>query len=271
MHHLITIALFLFFFASNISAQNARDIQANSTTYRNLINYIPKSFQPDFLNKEIDSLTKSGINNIQNIWAHFDLTHSEFDEKLMVHITKHVSEGLFLDGKNVLLRTVGGYSGCPDKSVDTIRLNGIDITELQLCKSCTDFHKNRLFIETFNSKMYELLKIDPPTSKTESFYGEYKGFDKNHRQMKLILKKDRSFQFRKYPELGHGGDYTDGFWKHRNDTLILHSRLLKGSDSIHIALQSGKWVTFNNVKFILRRTKLKSLDHKKWKLKKEAP
>lgn len=261
--------MFLFLSLSAFAQENEQ-LQEKSAVYRDLMNYIPKSLQHFEDSVENDSI-KPRIVSIQQIWMFNDLVHTEDERKWMDQTIRHIAMQLFIDGKKVLLRSVGGYLGCPDKSVDTIQLNGIDITELQLCESCNDIDKNQRFIETFNTKMHQLMKIDPPTEKTELFYGQYKGFDEHKRPIKLILKKDRSFQYRKYPEIGHGGYYTDGFWQHRNDTLILNSRALKGLDSISVALQSGKWVEFNDAKWILKRSKLKSLDYKKLKLKKEEP
>ena len=263
--------VFLFLFSSlHGFAQENELIGQKSAAYRNLMNYIPKNLRntSEFINSD---LVKLPFNSIQTMWTQNDLVHTDFERKLMNETIEQMAKELFSDGKKVLLRSAGGYLGCPDKSVDTIYIHATKVLDLQLCASCHDIFKDRQLIEVFNAKMYELMKIDPPTERTKLFYGEYRGTDKNNQGIKLIIKEDRSFQFWKYPSLGSGSDYTEGFWKHRNYTLILNSRTLSSSDSISFALQSGRWVEFEDLQWTLKRTKLKTLGNKNWKLKKVDP
>lgn len=268
MRYSKTVILFIFTFSSFLGFSQENDlIEKNATAYRNLINYIPTNLRAPNPNGK-DS-TEHSINNILTLWMQNDLVSYETDRKLMDQVIKQLASEFFTDGKMVLLHNVGGYLGCPDKSVDTIQIKSTTILKVPLCASCHDIINNRHLVHTFNLKMYELMQIDPPTENTELFYGEYKGFDENKNLLKLIVKEDRSFQFWKHSRLGHSSDYSDGYWKHDKNILILNSRTLKAIDSISFALQSGRWVELMNTKWILKHSKLKSLDHRKRVLKKE--
>ena len=271
MHRFILVFLSSFFFLIlNGFAQSSDQKQQRSEAYRPLINYVPKSLRVSQNSISSDSI-KLSTNTIQMLWMYSDLVHTSDDRKFMDQFIRLVASELFADDKKILLRKVGGYAGCPDKSVDTIYRNGTKILELPLCVSCTDGKTIDHLISVFNTKMYALMKMDPPTPKTALFYGEYKGIDEHKHLMKLVLNKDRSFHFRTSGGLGHGGNFTQGFWQHRKDTLILNSGVLEKQDSLVVLLQSGKRIEFNHLKWILKRGKLKPISKTNWKFKKANP
>jgi hypothetical protein len=263
--------IFAFMFLLNLTgfAQNSESEQEQNEMYRQLINYVPSQLDSIHLKLE-NKLIQNVENSLIALLMINDLVLNTSDQLWLDRKIEQIATGFFRDGKIVLLHSVGGYLGCPDKSVDTIQLNDIKIQQLHVCSSCTDFTKIDHFIKVFNRKIYELLQIHAPTSMTKKFYGIYTETNNNGEIIELKINRDRSFSFRIQPSLGHGGDYTIGFWKHQNDTLILNSKVLSKSDSLVVSLQSGRWINLDSSKFILKKDVLKSLPKKRWKLKKQS-
>ena len=111
------------------------------------------------------------INSIQ-IYSGFrkDFKLTETDNQWLDNRINEIVTELFRDGKE-FSSAVGGYSGCPDKMIDTLQLNNIEIINLKFCHR--DSYRDKKFIELFNSKMYSLMEIEPPNRKTKLFYGEF--------------------------------------------------------------------------------------------------
>lgn len=232
--------------------------------------YIPKNLKSNSIYKPESRLLKEGLNTIGSLKIYNGLREdfklTENDKKWLESRIDHIATELYLEGKRILVSAVGGYSGCPDKMIDTIRLNNIQITNLKFCYTCTDSYRDKNFIEIFNNRMYSLMDIEPPNRKTKSFYGEFKGRSKGKLELRLVLKNDRSFKYWLNKE--HGDEYTEGLWENKNETLILNSKTLNQSDSLIYTLSSGKWVEFKNLKFCLKKEKLTELKNGKRKLKK---
>ncbi len=259
-----------FIFSTLIFAQNPESSTLYEKEYYDLINYIPENLKTDSIQKLESPLIKGSLNTIGSLKLYNgfkkDFKLSENDNKWLKNRIDQIATEIFLDGKRILISAVGGYSGCPDKMIDTIRLNNIEITNLRFCYSCTDSYRDENFINIFNNKMYSLMKIEPPNGKTYRFYGKFIGYSKNNNGIELILTDDRTFKF--WKRKGHGSDFTEGLWKNRNDTLILNSKTLTKNDSLTFSLSSAKWIEFNNLEFQFKKEKLTELNNGKRKLKK---
>jgi len=265
-----TVFILNLIFSTLIFAQNPESSTLYEKEYYNLLNYIPENLKTDSIHQLESPILKGSLNTIGNLKLYNgfreDFKLSENDKKWLENRIDQIATELFIDGKRILISAVGGYSGCPDKMIDTLRLNNIEITNLKFCHTCTDSYRDENFIRIFNDRMYSLMKIEPPNRKTKSFYGEYKGRNKYKLEMKLVLSNDRTFKF--WLNRGHSSDFTEGLWKNKNDTLILNSRTLNKTDDISFVLSSAKWIEFDDLEFRLKKGKLTELNNGKWKLKK---
>ena len=235
------------------------------------MNYVPNSLKMDSISKLENKTLKTELNNLGNlhIYSRF-IKKSELNESdknwLDNRIAK-IATALFLDGKKIILSNVGGASGCPNRMLDTIKLNNIEIINLKFCYTCTE-PRDENFTRIFNSRMYSLMKIEPSNKFTKSFYGEFRGRNKIKQEMKLVMKDDRTFKF--WLNKGHGSDFTEGLWKNKSDMLILNSKTLTRNDSLTFALSSAKWIEFNGLNFRLKKGKLFEMNNGKRKLKKKV-
>ncbi|WP_046757578.1 hypothetical protein [Kordia jejudonensis] len=267
MKKVVFIVSLLFNFT--LSAQNASEPIVH--TFNEIINYVPKNFQTDTIDKPENNRIETQLITIVNLKLYYvykKRKNASTDEiQWLDERIEKLATGLFLDGKRILIGQYGGASGCPtDKLIDTIQLKNTTITNLNFCYTCTEPNIDDDFIEVFNTKMYHLMKITPPDGKTFWFYGTYKGKAKKRSKIKLIITDERKFKFWIYKK-HHSTDYTEGFWKNKNDTLILNSKKLNKTDSIEHILSNANWIEFNDKKFILKRNKLLDLTRNKWKLK----
>lgn len=164
-----------FAFSTLIFAQNPESNTLYEKEYYYLINYVPKNLEFDSIYKPESQLLQSKLNNIFSlqIYSGFrkDINLTESDNQWLDNKIEQIATALFLDGKRILVSVVGGYSGCPDKMIDTIQLNNIEIINLKFCHTCVDGSRDEKFIEIFNNKMYALMNIEPPNRKTKLFYG----------------------------------------------------------------------------------------------------
>ncbi|MWW26807.1 hypothetical protein [Algibacter lectus] len=265
-----TIFILNFIFSTLIFAQNPESSTLFEKEYYDLVTYIPENLKSDSIHQLESPLFKGSLNTIGSLKLYNgfrqDFNLSENDIKWLENRIGQMATELFIDGKRILISAVGGYSGCPEKMIDTIKLNNIKITNLKFCHSCTDSYRDENFIEKFNNKMYSLMGIEPPNRKTHRFYGKFIGYGKNNNGIELVLTDDRTFKF--WKRKGHSSDFTEGLWKNRNDTLILNSKTLTKNDSLTYALSSAKWVEFNDLVFRLKKEKLTELNNGKQKLKK---
>ena len=98
--------------------------------------------------------------------------------------------------------------------------------------------------------------------------GEYIGIGKANAEIELKLLENKKFKF--WIRKGHSADFTQGTWKASNDTLILNSKALNGTDSLTYALSSATWIEFKNLKWKINNNRPTVLENEKWKLKKET-
>ena len=114
---------------------------------------------------------------------------------------------------------------------------------------------------TFVSCKTQHLNLDP-----ESLKGKYVGIGKINAGIELKLTENNEFKF--WLRKGHSSDFTQGTWKNSNDTLILNSKTLNGTDSLAYALSSATWIEFKNSEWKINKDKLTEIKIGKWKLKK---
>lgn len=156
--------------------------------------YIPKktffssSYKPkaEFLQTELNT-----INNI-SLYAYFanNIKLPESDERYIETRIQNLAKGFFFDNKKLIISKIGGYDGCIEKMIDTFKLKKTIITNLKFCYSCTNWNRDDFFIETFNSKMYQLMNIKAPDYQTYRFNGEFINKKKKSDFKKLVLNKD---------------------------------------------------------------------------------
>ena len=265
-----TIFILNFIFGTLIFAQNPDSSTLYEKEYYDLLYYIPKNLQNDTIHKLESPILKGHLNTIWSLKLYDtfreDFKLSAHDKKWLENRIDRIATEFFVDGKRILISTVGGHTGCPDKMIDTFRLKDIEITNLKFCHTCTDSYRGENFIKRFNNKMYSLMNIEPPNSKTHKFYGNYYGYRKKNNGIELILSKNRTFKF--WKRKGHSSDFTEGFWKNKNDTLILNSKTLTKNDSLTFTLSSAKWIEFKDLEFRLKKEILIELDDGNRKLKK---
>ncbi|MCD8408649.1 hypothetical protein LNI96_12060 [Tenacibaculum dicentrarchi] len=103
--------------------------------------------------------------------------------------------------------------------------------------------------------------------KTESLTGKYIGIRKANTNIELRLNENGEFKY--WKRKGHSSDFTQGNWKNRNDTLILNSKILNGTDSLTFALSSATWIEFRNLEWKIKDNNLTELKSEKRKLIKE--
>ncbi|CAL2063608.1 hypothetical protein [Tenacibaculum sp. 190524A05c] len=160
-----TIFILNFIFSSLIFAQNGESSNIYEKEYYELLNYVPKNLKNDSIHKLDSPFLKDKLNTIGSLKLYNgfrqDLKLSNKDEKWLDKRIEEIASELFLDGKRILIKSVGGYSGCPNKMIDTFKLKDIEITNLKICNSCTSSNNDKNFIQLFNNKMYSLMKIQP--------------------------------------------------------------------------------------------------------------
>ncbi len=104
--------------------------------------------------------------------------------------------------------------------------------------------------------------------KRESLVGKYIGIGKANANIELRIIENGEFKY--WKRKGHGSDFTQGVWKNRNDTLILNSRILNGTDSLTFALSSANWIVFKNLEWKIKDNNLTELQNGIRKLKKKT-
>lgn len=224
------IFIFLIFLSVKSFSQEDYTTKPYSKEYNELMNYVPKSVAFDTIytpeNLHLKKTLELPINitfsrHISQIRANIRLTTK--DNQFLLNRIQDLATGLFLDNKKVIISQTGGYSGCTDKMVNSYKLHNILITNLKFCYGCIGWNRDTYFIQTFNNKMYELMKIKAPDYATYKFNGEFINKKKKSNFRKLILNKDRTFKLFKI-ENNNEKIYT-GFWE--NDKFILTLDLSK--------------------------------------------
>lgn len=256
------IFIFLIFFVVNSFSQEDYTTKPYSKEYNELMNYIPKSVVFDtvynsnnlLFKKVLSELPKSIVFISTNIsFMKSKLILSVNDNNILQKTIEDLATGLFLDGKKIIISQTGGYSGCTDKLIDNFKLKNTIITNLKFCYSCTGWNEDDFFIETFNSKMYELMKIKSPNYATYKFNGEFINKKQKSNFRKLILNKDRTFKL--FQIQNNDEKIYSGFWE--NDEFILTLNLSKYKETEDLQFE-----------YVLNRGKIIGVNEKGIKFKK---
>lgn len=240
----------------NSFSQENDSIRYFSKEFYNLMSYIPKKKSSDTI-----YIPKTELNTINNISLHSSFINKiklpKSDVKWMKTRIEDLATGLFLDDKKIIISRTGGYSGCPDKMIDTFKLKNTIITNLKFCYSCTSWNRDDLFIETFNSKMYELMKIKAPDYGTRKFNGEFINKKKKSNFKKLILNKDRTFKLFKI--LNNNEKIYTGFWENEKFILTLDLSKYKEIEDLQFEyiLNRGKMVEINKKGIKFKKAEIK--------------
>lgn len=254
-------------YSSVAFAQGTEVSSLEMKEYNDILNYIPKNLESDTAYFQVDSIPQINLNSlgmlyISSSFPEFYIT--EQNKTQFENRAEEIAEALFLDGKRILIWRTGGYAGCPDQMMDSIRLNDIDIIAVKFCYTCTGYGGSN-FIAKFNNKMYKLMGIKAPDAHTDNFYGQYKGIGRHNSTTKLILNEDRTFKF--WMSEDNHAHFTQGFWENRGEILILDSKNLSGSDSLNYAISNTHWIELNDVKWSLKKNQLIREGGKRLKLK----
>ena len=137
-----TVFILNLIFSTLIFAQNPKSSTLFEKEYYDLLNYIPNNLEADSISKPESRLLQTELNTINSLKIYSgyrrDFKLNESDNQWLDNRIGQIATALFLDGKRILVSAVGGYSGCPDKMIDTLILNNIEITNLKFCHNCTD-------------------------------------------------------------------------------------------------------------------------------------
>ena len=251
------ILLFLFFYFNFSFSQENDSIKSFSKEYDELMSYIPKKTFFSSSYKPKAELLQTELNTINNIslYAYFanKIKLPKSDERYLETRIENLAKGFFFDNKKLIISKTGGYNGCIEKMIDTFKLKKTIITNLKFCYSCTNWNIDDYFLETFNSKMYQLMNIKAPDYGTSNFNGEFINKKKKSDFKKLVLNKDRSFQL----------------FKVENNTEKIYSSFWENNEFI-LKLDLSKYNDLKDLEFeyILNRRKIIGLNEKNIKFKK---
>jgi hypothetical protein len=231
-----------------------------------LINHTPKSLEKDTIYNPEIRISQEPFNSIASAMLNYRLKHFvEFTDKEMAWMEEKISTlaiALHAEGNYILI-----YQGCVKGSqIKETFLNTIQITNLYFCRIGHDRHYDEDFIEIFNARMYQLLRIKPPDDTTNRFYGTFKGKGKKRATIELTILKDRTFTLRIQKQ--NTIDFSEGIWENENDALTLRSKKISQGKSKDESLTKVNWIELDTTKFQLKRNKLVKLGSETWKLKK---
>ena len=158
--------LILLLLAPNLSftQENSEENDTNIDEYNQLFNYETKSISNDRLTLSLSEKFKIQLNTIGNLYVYYGIMrqHHEFTSEQISLMEKRINQialGLFLEGNPVIIESVGGYSGCPDKLIYSDKYLNTDITKLLFCFTCTDIRKyHHELLNIFNKKTKELIE-----------------------------------------------------------------------------------------------------------------
>ncbi|MCK8522967.1 hypothetical protein M0D21_15425 [Aquimarina sp. D1M17] len=155
------VCLIFLIFGVHCFAQDGKEIK---NEYNLLLNYAPKSIKIDSSLKDLSKKLDSPLNTIITLKIFYEFQKwfrlNQKEIELIEHRIDQLAIALFSIGKPVLIKKVGGYSGCPEKMIYNRIKNGKKVIILNFCFSCTDFTNEAYnFIKIFNSRMEKLLKL----------------------------------------------------------------------------------------------------------------
>ena len=243
------ILIILIFFSANIFAQNNNIVKSFGKEYDELMNYIPVKevfSKTETINKNKQKYSLKSIADL-SLYCYVLSSKKIFikEKQWLINRINNLVKGLYLDGKRILISKVGGYSGCPDKMIDSFKLNNIEIIDLKFCHGCTDWSNNSFFIKTFNDKMFNLMKIKPPDSKTSLFKGIFINKKRGSDYLKLVLNNDRTFNLLKLQNSKKV--IQNEIWENNKYELILN---ISKDEKVKLLLKDEKLINLDDIQKI---------------------
>lgn len=157
-----TFLLLCIFYCCMAFPQASKDSIQINKEYDTLMNYAPKQLKvvkkerPNhkfIQNQDLNTIVS--LHLLYNYKDKFGL--NETDSKWLEHRIDQLAVALYLDGKKILLKVVGGYQGCPKNMIEKKKIKNHHITVLKLCYGCTDRLYSSEFVSFFNSRMIKLI------------------------------------------------------------------------------------------------------------------
>ena len=159
MRNTLKIAFLLFSFICK--AQDLDKIKID-TVYNNLINRTPKNFKVDEASKPENRFLKLNLNSIGGLESVYQFREEfKFNETEVNWLNKQIDQialAFYLEGKPILIRTVGGIDGCPEENIYTEIIKKKKVTILNYCFTCSGPGRLEEFIKIFNNRTNSLLK-----------------------------------------------------------------------------------------------------------------
>lgn len=149
-------------FNTLIFAQDPKSFSLNEKEYYELLYYAPKGLQFNQENPSISKTLQDELNTIGSLLVYFDFKDAFISEEPTVDwLEKRIDQlatALFIDGKRILIKLVGGYAGCPEKMIEIENEDGIEISIVKFCYTCTENTENgERFKTIFNNRMKRLM------------------------------------------------------------------------------------------------------------------
>lgn len=133
--------------------------------YNYFMNYTPlqyKSSLGEDLNGRFNSMNISCLSMLKMLYGYHNVWQFTDEElKQLEGEINHFITALYLEGKPVIIKKVGGYDGCPDEMVYRDNFNNAEVTVLNFCYTCNGGSQaENKFISIVNSRTEELLGIN---------------------------------------------------------------------------------------------------------------
>lgn len=158
--------LFALFLVHNLShtQENTEGSSNSMEEFNQLFSYETKSISNDKLSLFLVEKIEIKLNSIADLYFNYGMgrQHYNFSPEQISQMEKRIKQialGHYLEGNPVIIESVGGASGCPDKWIYPHSYLNTKVTKVLFCFTCTENRKyyNDL-ISIFNSKTKELIE-----------------------------------------------------------------------------------------------------------------
>lgn len=166
-----TAIVILFFIPLLVFGQESKNEDDNDLTEYNLLfNYTPKAIINDTASITILEKHKLPLNTIGQLYMHYGWLQQSYDFSLeqisfMEKRIDQIALGFYLEDNPILIESVGGYAGCPDKMMYKDTYLNKEVTIFRFCFSCTDIRKyHRKLHNIFNNRTKKLIDYQSNTN-----------------------------------------------------------------------------------------------------------
>lgn len=138
------------------------DVVYNEQEYNALLNYTPKAFVADAKSKPQNRVLDGELNSIGSIELRYayqqQLNLKAAEIKWLEDEINALAIAFFTEGKPIIIKRAGNYSGCTGRGTETEQRNGFTITVFHFCYtySNAEAFENR-FLEIFNNRTEKLM------------------------------------------------------------------------------------------------------------------